>query len=213
MTIRSKLELFAGAVVACALAILVSSWNQARNDQSQLQSALDSQKVTVTQAQQQIRALQDADKNRDKATQSQIAALRKSAAQMQTPLQIANWLPSQLDLPSPIAVSLPASSTANPASPAVATIPQQDLPSLRDLVESCTECKAQLATVQKDLASRDQQLKLAGEELSASERARDAAIAAAKGGTFWHRVARNTRWFLIGAGAGAATICATRHCH
>lgn len=212
MTIRAKLEWLGALLTLCGLAVVVPSWNESRKDRLQMQSVLDSQKQIIAEAQAQIRALQEADKVRDKATQSAVAEMHHAAAQTQTPLQIVKWLPTQLDTPSPIRFSVPAPTASNPTPDAMASIPQQDLPSLRDLLESCKECKVELNAAQQDLASKNQQLRLAGEQLSATERQRDAAVTAAKGGTFWHRVGRNTHWLLVGAGAGAAALCATRHC-
>jgi hypothetical protein len=42
-------------------------------------------------------------------------------------------------------------------------------------------------------------------------RERDAAIAAAHGGTFWLRAKRAAKWFAIGVAAGAAVTVASRH--
>jgi hypothetical protein len=49
-------------------------------------------------------------------------------------------------------------------------------------------------------------------KLAAMTRERDSAITAAKGGTFWRRFRRNVEWFALGAGAGAAAVCASGHC-
>lgn len=212
MTIRAKLELLAAALLLCASAIIVSSWSEYRTDRLQMQSTLTSQKLIIEQAQQQIKALQEGNKNRDKATQSAVAQMHRTAAQIQTPLQIANWIPSQLHTPSPIRFSMPTPTPSNPSPDAIATIPERDLLSLREVVESCKECKLELQTAKRDLASTNQQLQLAGEQLSATQRQRDAALAVAKGGTFWRRLKTNTRWFLMGIGTGAVTLCATGHC-
>jgi len=100
----------------------------------------------------------------------------------------------------------------NSPPPALATIPQADLPALRDYVESCKECQLSLATAQQDLLTKDQQLKLAGEGLSAAEQQRDVALRALKGGSFWRRLGHDSKLLLIGGAISAAAVCASGHC-
>jgi hypothetical protein len=100
----------------------------------------------------------------------------------------------------------------NSPPPALATIPQADLPALRDYVESCKECQLSLATTQQDLAAKNQQLKLAGEELSAAEQQRDVALKALKGGSFWRRLGHDSKLLVIGGAVSAAAVCASGHC-
>jgi hypothetical protein len=86
-----------------------------------------------------------------------------------------------------------------------AQIPSADLKPLFDYVQDCRACQAQLAAAK--LNSADDATKLA-----AVTRERDAALTAAKGGTFWQRLRRNALWFAVGAGAGAVAMCGTGHC-
>jgi hypothetical protein len=86
-----------------------------------------------------------------------------------------------------------------------AQIPAADLKPLFDYVQDCRSCQAQLAAAKQDATDNATKLKAVTHE-------RDAAIATAKGGTFWQRLHRNALWFVIGAGAGAAAVCATGHC-
>ncbi len=86
-----------------------------------------------------------------------------------------------------------------------AQIPTADLKPLYDYVQDCRSCQAQLATAK--LNASDNAAKLA-----AITRERDAALTAAKGGTFWRRLRRNALWFAVGAAAGATALCGTGHC-
>jgi hypothetical protein len=98
--------------------------------------------------------------------------------------------------------------SASPASPAPgkflpdaalaheAILPEQDLKPLYNFALDCQACQARLAAAQADLA--DEKLKTA-----TLARERDAALQAAKGGSFLRRVARAAKWFVIGAAAGA----------
>jgi hypothetical protein len=86
-----------------------------------------------------------------------------------------------------------------------AQIPAADLKPLFDFVQDCRSCQAQL-TAAKQNATDD------AAKLTAVTRERDAAVVAAKGGTFWQRLRRNALWFAVGAGAGAVAVCGTGHC-
>ena len=86
-----------------------------------------------------------------------------------------------------------------------AQIPATDLKPLYDYVQDCRSCQAQLAAAKLDAAD-------SAVKLSATTRERDAALTAAKGGTFWRRLRRNALWFAVGAGAGAVALCGTGHC-
>jgi len=212
MTLRSKIEIAAilGSLVAGAFAF--QSWLESHDDRVHLQATLDAQSKFLDKAKLQSEAIAAEEAKRDSQLQSQLETMHEAISKIQTPQQIAQWLPKQMTLPEPVAISVPPSTPQNPNPPAIATIPQQDLAPIRNAVESCEECTKKLAVTQQDAAAKDQQLKFAGEQLSAAERERDAAIQAAKGGSLWTRLHRNAKWFAIGAGAAASALCATGHC-
>ena len=210
MTLRAKIEALAAICILVAGALIVRSYLDARADQLRLQATITAQQGIIASAQQQMQSLDAAAKQRDAQTQATIAAMQHAVARVQTPQQIAAWIPPQLPTPAPLAVSIPSATAANPAPDAIARIPQQDLPAIRDMIESCKECSVKLNAAQQDVASKDQQLRLAGEQLSAMQRERDAALTAAKGGNLWRRIQRNALWFFIG-GATAATLGGVAH--
>jgi hypothetical protein len=119
----------------------------------------------------------------------------------------------------PSAVSSPAEVSPGLESPALAAptnqqdlpdapsaqIPAADLKPLFDFVQDCRSCQAQLAAAKQNSADN-------AAKLTALTRERDAAVATAKGGTFWQRLRRNALWFVVGAGAGTAAVCGTGHC-
>jgi hypothetical protein len=111
----------------------------------------------------------------------------------------------------PEANSVPAS-PANPtriAPQSAAEIPATDLAPLYDYVQDCRACQLQL-TAAKQNATDD------AAKIHALTRERDAAVTAAKGGSFWLRLKRNAHWLAIGAAVGAITstaaLCNTGHC-
>ena len=204
--------LMAGAAAALLSAAMASSsYLGAREDRIRMQAALDAQKTVIQQAADERQRHVQEDAARDAATQKQLVAMQQFIQKnVQTAQQIAQWAPQQVQVPQPINVNIPPATLQNPKPDAIVTIPQADLPPIRDAIERCKECGLSLATAQQDLASQKEQLRLAGEQFSAVKIERDAAIKAARGGGFWRRVGRAAKWFALGAVAGAAAAAAAR---
>jgi hypothetical protein len=96
----------------------------------------------------------------------------------------------------------------NASAPSSVQIPAADLKPLYDYVQDCRSCQAQLAAAQQNRTDD-------ATKLTAMTRERDAAVTAAKGGSFWRRLRRNVEWFALGAVAGAAgsaAFCHSGHC-
>jgi hypothetical protein len=92
----------------------------------------------------------------------------------------------------------PASTPGRPERPApapVAEIPAADLKPLYDYAQDCRSCELQIAAAKQDRAD-------ANTKIIALTHERDAALTAAKGGSFLRRVRRNSLWFVVGASAG-----------
>jgi hypothetical protein len=222
------IEILILAIALLLAALALHAWLAAHDDQMRLQATLAAQKQLLDAA--------DA-RERDRTTAlnttlAQIDALKRATL---TPAQIISDLPKYLQLPQPItlapaaAAASPADAAANgiapqqgtgasgksgaatsrasddlPAAP-VAQIPAADLKPLYNYVQDCRACNAQLTTAKQNAADD-------ATKITALTRERDAAITAAKGGGFLERLRRNTLWFVIGAGAGAAALCSTGHC-
>lgn len=204
--------LLGAVVVALALgAIAFREWLGAHDAWIKAQATVGQQQQTIQSANAEQQQLKAEETKRDQQTAAAIAGMQAQIAQLKTSQQIAAWLPKQIPTPEPVTIDVPKATKENPTPAAVATIPQPDLPALRDYVSACQVCSVELHTAHQDLASKDQQLKLAGEKLSATEKQRDAALQAAHG-TFWGRLWTRTKWLAIGAGAGAALLCGSGHC-
>lgn len=188
-----------------------SAWMKSHDAWIQAQAKIQAQAQLISADRRQRQQIETEQKVRDARTARQIATMQAEVAQVKTAAQIAAWLPKQLHTPTPVKIAVPAGTAKNPAPAAVAKIPQTDLPALRDYVESCKVCSVKLHTAQQDIAGKERQLKLAGEQLSAVEKQRDAALRAAHG-AFWGRLWTRTKWFVVGAGAGVALVCGSGHC-
>jgi hypothetical protein len=180
--------------VVLAATVGVRSWLDARDAQTRLAATVAAQKSVIDQA-----AAREAARAVElQQTLAEIAALKRRVA---TPQQVARELGKILpSLPQPIELHVPESAPGTPldqAPPATATIPQLDLKPIFDAIEDCRACRAELDAARADLHDEH-------EKIAAVATQRDAALQTAKGGSFWKRVKRAGKWFVLGVGVGAA---------
>lgn len=209
------------ALVIIATAAAVFAWTTYReeiHDRSQMQATISAEEQQLKQDQSDLSA--------------RLAAIEKDKAAPKTAAQIIEKIPQYIPLPEPLQIQsqpLHSATTSNtaPATPLpaqniavtelpdqpksrsqtqrsqaknapVAVLPEADLKALYAFGANCQECQLKLANSQKQI-----------QELTVE---RDAAVKSVKGGSFWTRLKRNLHWFAVGAGVGAATLCATGHC-
>jgi hypothetical protein len=226
---RRTLEIVAFCAALLLSAMSIHAWLASRDEQQRLASTLASQK-------QLLDAADARERSRESALDTTLAQVEQLKRATQTPAQILRDLPKYLPLPQPITLA-PATNSAGapaqqgtgdptriaiPSKPAAANepgdhsapgnlplaptaqIPTADLKPLYDYIQDCRACQAQLAAAKQDHG--DDAAKIA-----ALTSERDAAITAAKGGTFWRRLRRNAIWFGVGAAVGAAAGAAAHH--
>ncbi|MGH9685306.1 MAG: hypothetical protein ACRD4S_17050 [Candidatus Acidiferrales bacterium] len=198
---RAILEIVA-AIIVLALAMLgFHEWRSAHDAMLQAQAIEKSEKADIASLQKQRDTLTAGDKARDAKAAATITELTKQAAAVKTPKQIVKWLPTQIPLPQSLSIELPPATLQNPTPEAIASIPQADLAPLKDFIVQGKTCAVELPAAQQDLTSCQSQLKLAGEQMSAVERERDAYKKASKG-TWLSRTLKVTKYIAIGAGIG-----------
>ena len=179
-------EIVAAFLLALALHF---SWRADRRDRSQLASELAATK--------QLLAAADArQRDRDAQLAQTLATLAAEKRATATPAQIVRELPSQIPLPSPIALQSAPASPSSPSPQTNAVIPPEDLKPLYDFTIDCKACQAKLAAAQADLTDERKKTTSLTHE-------RDDALRIARGGTALRRIARAAKWFLLGAAAGA----------
>jgi len=188
------LHIVVTAATLIAVLFIADAWRSARRDSAQLSATLVSQKALIEQA---------AEREQQRNTQlaKALASIAAEKRRVQTPQQALEALPSVLPpLPLPLKILPPDISQSREQgdkAPASVTIPQSDLKPLYDSLQDCRACALERDVAKKDLL--DERARVA-----ALTRERDAAVAAAHGGSFWSRLKRATKWFVIGAAAGAA---------
>jgi len=165
------------------------SWRADRRDRAQLASELATTKQLLTAA--------DARQHdRDTQLAQTLATLAVKKRTIVTPAQIIRELPTQIPLPSPIALQTAPPLPNSPTPQTNAVIPAEDLKPLYDFTIDCKACQAKLTTAQNDLTDERQ-------KTTALTRERDDALRIARGGSVFRRITRAAKWFLIGAAAGA----------
>jgi hypothetical protein len=190
------------AITFLAIALLADAWRVAHHDVAQLAATLASQNAAIRQS-------SDQERQRDAQLAAALAAINAQKKKVQTPQQSAAAIPVLLqNLPFPISIHIPdLAPTAEPGdednSPATISVPQPDLKPLYDEIQDCRSATLQNAADQKDLA--DEKLRSA-----ALAKERDAALNAARGGSFWARLKHEAKWFAIGLAAGAAATAVAR---
>jgi hypothetical protein len=217
-----KLAIRAGEllVTATLLLALTAAWRADRNDRAQLAADLASAKQSMAQ-------VDDRQHTRDSQLLQTLATLAADKRTVTTPIQIIRELPQQLGLPVPITLQSatpnspdtrpnapepktgptppPASTAANPSksdAQSQAVIPAADLKPLYDFALDCKACQAKLSATQADLTDEKTKNATLAKE-------RDEALRAAKGGSLLRRIAKATKWFVLGAAAGAIAARAT----
>jgi len=199
--IKAYLHWMILAAALLAIALLANAWRTARNDSTQLASALSSQKSALQHA-------ATDERQQDAQLAAALAAIASQKRNVKTPRQAAAAIPSMLQhLPLPVSIQIPSlAPPLQPAGdnpPATVSIPQPDLKPLYDDLQDCRANALESDTLKKDLAD---------EKASAASLAkeRDAALTAVHGGTFWVRLKREAKWFAIGIATGAAATAIAR---
>ena len=200
-TFKRRLPAAILAVIASGLLTLgvlaARSWLAARDAAVHLAATLEVQEQILAQANERQR-------QRNAALSTTLNEIAQAKRRVSTPAMAAVEIPQLLPpLPEPLVLQIPQPSPAQPEPPAEAIIPQADLKPIYDYLQDCRACEASLTVTRDDLT--DERAKLAAVSVE-----RDAAIRAARGGGFWSRLRRNTKWFVIGAAAGALAATASR---
>ena len=205
--LRSWIRLLQPIVIGVLVLAMFVAWRADRRDRAQLASELAAPK-------QLLKAAGARQQDRDAQLSKTLSAISAQKRKVKTPAQIVRELPREIGLPAPIALQSAAANSsvpnqtdkqpdanANPEGNAKqaesqAVIPAKDLKPLYDFTIDCKACQARLTAAQADLT--DEKSKTA-----ALTKERDHALQIARGGSPFRRIARATKWFLIGAATGA----------
>src|SRR5579863_5972251 len=210
-------ELAISAILAASLFV---AWRAERNDRAKLAAELAAAHQSLAQA-------TDRQQSRDADLLQTLATLAAQKRDVLTPKQILQALPQQIPLPQPFTqapaqapASAPGSAASHATSPAdtpkeippnptkstapepQVTVPTADLKPLYDFALDCKAWQAKLSAAQSDLSDEKS-------KTSTLTKERDDALRVAKGGSPLQRIARSTKWLLIGA--AVATLAARRH--
>ena len=212
MPLTTKLHLILTALLFAAAAFLFSQWLRAHDAYLRADTQSKANQSALTQLAKQQSDLAQQLRQSQADQQSQLATLQKQYAQAQSPEQLATLLTTAMNLPQPIKITTPPPTPANPAPQPVAEIPLPDAPQAKAFVESCQQCQIDLAASQKQSAITAQQTAALKQQLTLTEKDRDAWKRAATGGSWPRRAAKRIANFALDAGLTTVALCATHHC-
>jgi hypothetical protein len=203
-----------GILGLLVVAYLGFTWLAEHDARMKAEATIAANEKLMKAAEAQSATLKDDIAKRDQASAEREKAMIDAIRNLKTTAQIVPYVQSNLapGAPQPIVVTVPAATAANPTPDAQLTIPQADLPILRDRLNKCDTDANAILTCRADATSNAQRLELAGEQLSTAERERDAYRLELKGGTFWRRTKTALMWVAIGGGAALAGACGSGHC-
>src|SRR6185437_946098 len=184
---------------AGALAILAGgSYLGAREDKIKMQATMDAQKQVLAAADQREKARDAQLDTFLKTQQAQLDSMNKRFDQAKTPQDLAPLVQQIMALQKPITFVTPPATPANPNPQPVAQVPTEDAPQVKAYVQACETCKLNLQTATQKLTYADQQHADDLVKLNSVTKERDAAVQAAKGGSFWQRTKRTLKTAMCG---------------
>jgi hypothetical protein len=181
---RVKLEIAAAIAVLAGGGIGFHSWIGEHDARLTAETTAKTSQIAFDKASEQIRIERAAEQLRDKESAERISGILADAAKAKTPEQIVHYLPTQLPTKIPIEISIPKPTIDNPTPNAIASIPQSELPLLRDTFAKCKTDAVALRTCTADIASRDREMAQADIKIKAMTDERDT----------WKKAAGATKW-------------------
>lgn len=214
MLARTKWEI-AGAVAAVLILVWCGYyWLQEHDARMKADAtvAANEQKTKEIDARDAVLKSDQAKRDADSAARE--AALVEAVKDLKTPAQITPFVQKELApaAPQPITINIPKSTPDNPTPNAIVSIPQADLPSVRDRLNKCDIDANAITTCREDSDTKNKQLANAALKLNAANNERDAYKLELAGGTFWRRTKTALKFVGIGAAAAGVAICGSGHC-
>ncbi len=221
MTLTLWIRVTAGIVVLAIITAIGVAWRAEMHNRAELASELAATKTALEAAGARQR-------DRDARLAGTLAEIARQKRTEHSPSEIVKDLPLQMHLPAAMKLqsaselqdTIPGGLAAEESGPGVsssglpvvpdrraptadikasnvqAVIPGEDLKPMYDFALDCQACQASLAVSRSNLADEQGKTKALTKE-------RDAALRVARGGSVLQRVARASKWLLIGAAAGA----------
>jgi len=211
---RLHLEIAAGVLALGVAAYGGSTWLAEHDARLKAESIVQANERVSKDAETKSIAVKNEIADRDRASADREKAMIDAIKNLKTTAQIAPYVQRELapGAPQPIIVNVPAATKENPSPDATISIPQADLPVLRDRLNKCDVDANALQTCSADADSTKELIRQAGVKLSAAENERDAYKTELKGGVFWRRTKTALKFVGIGGGIAVAATCASGHC-
>lgn len=212
MTLRLKIELAIALVLLGGLGVAGKVALDQHDARIKAEASVAAQKELQEQYQAQVSALAKQMADRDTAYQAQLKSLDSKFAASSSPQQIALLISQVMGLKQPIQLVTPPATSADPHPAPVAQVSTLDAPQVKAYVEQCEECKLSLAKATADATDREAQAALAQKQIDSLKKENASLQTAVKGGSFFQRLGKATKYLIIGGAAALVATCSTGHC-
>lgn len=212
MTLRLKIELIVGALLLLGALFGAKVWLDEHDSRIKAEASVAAQQQLQQQYQTQVSDLAKQMDERDAGYRAELLSLGARFRQAGTPAQVAQLVAGLMGLKAPVTIVTPPTTPQDPHPQAQAQIPETDFPQIKQYAQDCETCKLNLAKATADAADRQSQAALAQLQIDSLKKENTSLQQAMKGGTFFQRLGKATKYLVVGAAGGVVAICATGHC-
>ena len=212
MTLRLKIELAIAFVLLGGMGVGAKIWLDEHDSRLRAEMTVQAQKEVQQQYAGQIADLQKKIADRDSAYEEQIKSVESRFQSSTTPQQVSALVSQLMGLKQPIQVVTPAATPTNPNPSPVAGVSAIDFPQAKAYIQDCETCKLNLAKATADAADREAQAALAQKQIDSLKKENASLQTAVKGGSFFQRLGKATKYLILGGAAALVATCGTGHC-
>jgi hypothetical protein len=212
MTLRLKIELTIALVLLGALGVGAKVWLDEHDNRIKAEASVAAQAQLQQQYQQQVSDLAKRIDAREAAYNAQSEQLKTQFQQASTPQQTAQLVASLMGLKTPITITTPSPTAATPNPQPVAQVSAIDFPQAKAYIQECEQCKLERLNFQADAADRQAQAALAQKQIDSLKKENASLQTAVKGGSFFQRLGKATKYLILGGAAALVATCGTGHC-
>lgn len=212
LTLRLKIELAIALVLLGALGVGAKVWLDEHDNRIKAEASVAAQQQLQQQYQAQVSDLAKQMAEREGQYKSELQALDSRFSTAQTPQAVAQLASVLMGLSKPIQVVTPPPTAQDPHPQPIAQISSLDFPRATEYLHDCETYKLNLAKATADAADREAQAHLAQLQIDSLKKENTSLQTAIKGGTFFQRLGKATKYLIIGGAAALVATCTTGHC-
>jgi hypothetical protein len=212
MTLRLKIELIIGAVLLLGALLGAKVWLDEHDSRIKAEASVAAQQQLQQQYQAQVSDLAKRLEERDANYREQTKSLEAKFQSAATAEQMAQLISGMMGLRQPLSVSNTPPQASGDTSSKIIQLPEVDLPQVKAYAQDCETCKLNLAKATADAADRESQAHLAQLQIDSLKKENLSLTQAVKGGTFFQRLGKATKYLVLGGAGAIVAVCGTGHC-